>query len=518
MHRSVLSILCLILFVINCPGIRADHDAGQSLQGNEIFPHDRLGNFEPDSSSKAVFHFFASLISSAKGDNDQALEHLEQTVRFDPEAGYAWLKIGIIQVQQGKNEQAIESFQKSISTDTGKKQNYYPHLLLGSLLADSGEYEKAIKAVQTAVQLEPSNYMVHFSLAEIMLATKNFEKARAELETTVNLEPNAHGAWFKLGLLDTKQQKFKDGIKHLQKASDLDPENMQAKLVLAFCHEKSGHPKKAIEQYEQVLASNPSELALYEKIAQLYDELQSPEKTTELFLALLEKNPQNTAACTAAAFYLYRNGQYDKALETIKKAAKLSSPDTTLEYLKGIIFLEANRPEEAITAFKNAVTLSAGGYAGLDKVHFNLAVAYDETHSPAKAERHLKRALALNPSNAQAANYLGYLYVESGKNLEQARKLIERAIELDPANGAYKDSLGWLLFKQGKLRDALQTLLEASKLMPADAVITEHIGDVYHAMGNKQKALQYWKQSYIIDSNRTSVEQKIQQGTSGDDS
>ncbi len=54
----------------------------------------------------------------------------------------------------------------------------------------------------------------------------------------------------------------------------------------------------------------------------------------------------------------------------------------------------------------------------------------------------MRRAIELNPSNAQALNYLGYSYAEMGTRLDEAEKLIRRAIDIEPEDGAYIDSLG----------------------------------------------------------------------------
>ena len=47
-------------------------------------------------------------------------------------------------------------------------------------------------------------------------------------------------------------------------------------------------------------------------------------------------------------------------------------------------------------------------------------------------------------------NYLGYMWVDIDRNIDEAAELIKKANELDPENAAYIDSLGWLYFRQGK--------------------------------------------------------------------
>ncbi len=49
----------------------------------------------------------------------------------------------------------------------------------------------------------------------------------------------------------------------------------------------------------------------------------------------------------------------------------------------------------------------------------------------------MRKAIDLNPENAQALNYLGYTYAEQGTHLDEAEKLIKRALDIEPEDGFY---------------------------------------------------------------------------------
>ena len=54
------------------------------------------------------------------------------------------------------------------------------------------------------------------------------------------------------------------------------------------------------------------------------------------------------------------------------------------------------------------------------------------------------RALELEPDQPLVLNYLGYSWVEQGRNLDDAKTMIEKAVELRPDDGYIVDSLGWV--------------------------------------------------------------------------
>jgi len=126
---------------------------------------------------------------------------------------------------------------------------------------------------------------------------------------------------------------------------------------------------------------------------------------------------------------------------------------------------------------------------------FNLAVVFEKTNRFDEMEQSLKKVIALNPDHAEGLNYLGYSYADKGIHLEEAFLLVHRALELKPESGYIMDSLGWVYYKSGKYPEALGTLLKAADLVQDDPTILEHIGDVYHAIGETGKARQYWEKS-----------------------
>ncbi|KKU44508.1 MAG: Pyridine nucleotide-disulfide oxidoreductase, partial [Microgenomates group bacterium GW2011_GWA2_46_7] len=68
----------------------------------------------------------------------------------------------------------------------------------------------------------------------------------------------------------------------------------------------------------------------------------------------------------------------------------------------------------------------------------------------------------LGPDNPEALNYLGYIYAEENRNLDEAEQLVKKALDIDPDNGAYLDSLGWVYYKKGVF--TLRTLKDAIEI------------------------------------------------------
>ena len=98
------------------------------------------------------------------------------------------------------------------------------------------------------------------------------------------------------------------------------------------------------------------------------------------------------------------------------------------------------------------------------------------------------------------------MWADSGVNLERAAEMLVKAVAQEPRNGAYVDSLGWVYFRQGKLELAEKYLTDATKLMPRDATVKEHLGEVLAKRGETSRALTLYRAALNLDPDAKDLE------------
>jgi predicted Zn-dependent protease len=87
--------------------------------------------------------------------------------------------------------------------------------------------------------------------------------------------------------------------------------------------------------------------------------------------------------------------------------------------------------------------------------------------------------------------------------------VISRALELEPENDAFLDSMGWVLFKSGDAQAALPYLEKSiAKLQQPDATVYDHLGDVFAALNQMDKAREAWAKSLAAEPN-DAIRQKL---------
>jgi len=150
--------------------------------------------------------------------------------------------------------------------------------------------------------------------------------------------------------------------------------------------------------------------------------------------------------------------------------------------------------------------------------HLMFASALDENGQWDEAQRELRNAIVLDPSNAGALNYLGYAMLERGEDVVNAEAFVRRAYEAEPTSSTYADSLGWALFQNGKYIDAVTMLEKAASIEDADPTIFEHLGDAYWQAGRRRDARHAWNSAAIsADAAIASrISSKLEAGLPGD--
>ena len=234
--------------------------------------------------------------------------------------------------------------------------------------------------------------------------------------------------------------------------------------------------------------------------------------------------------------------RYDRAEALAREALARDPNQPRMVRLRAQALLKAGKTAEANTLLENAVARESGnreyviGLADLyadqkrtadalrlldqarksfgddQAIAMRMATAYESAGQLDAAEKELRKLLADDPLNADAANSLGYMLADRGLRLPEAVALAERAVKIEPDNPAYLDTLGWALFKQGKTAEAAQPLGRAATTLTANSVIQDHHGDLLAEQGQPAAAIAAWERALAGDGeqiDRAQIEKKI---------
>ena len=205
----------------------------------------------------------------------------------------------------------------------------------------------------------------------------------------------------------------------------------------------------------------------------------------------------------------------EDALAELNRAFAAAPEDPRIAYLLAGQLADLERYGEALVLAEGPLLNTADQDFS---VRFLRAGLYDALGRLDEAEAELWAALQARPDDPNILNYLGYIWVDGGRRVDQGAELIARAAEIDPANANIQDSLGWARYQQGLYEQAVGILEGAVDGEPANAVINDHLGDAYWQVGRRREAVFQWNRVLTLEPDaelRTAVEQKLESGLTG---
>jgi tetratricopeptide (TPR) repeat protein len=350
-------------------------------------------------------------------------------------------------------------------------QNPENHLRLSQIYRENRRFPEAHASLKKAAELDSDSLEVKYNLVlllqqegkndEAIAAMKQLLADTAKGEYAPREKKNRALFLEQLGVLYRGAENYAEAQKAFRSMGEIDAESRPRALAHAIDTSRTARDYgKALEESKTAVDEFPDNLALASLRATVLAETGNTKEAAKVLKGLLKGNSEDREIYLALAQVHEKGKQYDKAIEAVEKAQSLSK--TRAEQL-GVLFAYGSVLERA--------------------------KRFDE------AEAKFTELLKLDPENASALNYFGYMLADLNKRLNDAHDMIQKALDLEPNNGAYLDSLGWVYYRQEKFDLAERYLLRSLEQFNRDPVVHSHLGDVYHKQGKVDQAQKHWKRS-----------------------
>jgi tetratricopeptide (TPR) repeat protein len=219
----------------------------------------------------------------------------------------------------------------------------------------------------------------------------------------------------------------------------------------------------------------------------------------ESYRMIPASSPAAVAAELGRAQALHADGRAEEAIAVLRALVAANADLPMVHVALGDALRRQQAYVEAAEAYSRAIALIGTPEPRHWSLFYSRAIAWERAKAWDRAEPDFRQALALNPDQPDVLNYLGYSFLELGRNINEAMDLIERAVAIAPDSGHIVDSLAWGLFLLGRYDDAVEPMERASLLMPLDPIVTDHLGDVYWAVGRRTEARFQWRRALSFE-------------------
>jgi adenylate cyclase len=256
--------------------------------------------------------------ATEKGLTD-ALQHFNRSKEIDPDFALAWVGVAdyyaqaadtiVVPTEAIAKQRAAAERALALDDSLGEA-----HLALASANWNEYKWSEAELGIQRGLKLKPNYALGHWQYGWLLTFMGRFDEALKELQRAVELDPLSAVMTLDVNVPYVLKGNYNNAEAQCRKALGLDPSFYLPHFVLAWINiKRGGNYAKAIEEY---------------RIAQT-----------------METQP----IITGFLGYAYgRNGQKDKALETITELNQLATQRFVSPYCQALIYLGLGENSQAI--------------------------------------------------------------------------------------------------------------------------------------------------------------------------
>lgn len=376
----------------------------------------------------------------------ETLDELNVNAQYAPFKDYM---TALINVFSNNADVAEQSFRDALLGGAGPRQV----LAYGNFLEIQNQTESAIALYESFLEIQP--------IEAIVVALNNARSGTPALPIITSVNDGLAEVFYVVSI-SLAQENATNAARNFSRMAtylraDFDP----ARMVLAESMESEGATMAALEVLEKIAPDSAYSWEARMQISLHLSKLGRVDDAVLLLEGMIIERPNSTTAPRTLGDIFRTNQQYADAAKSYSLAIE--------------------RTEEVLPTHWS--------------LFYTRGTTYERSDQWDKAEADFLRALELEPDQPFVLNYLGYSWIEMGRNVGEATEMIQRAVDQQPAAGFIVDSLGWAYYKLGNYEDATKQLERALQLTPAEPTINDHLGDAYWKVGRKREAVFQWQRS-----------------------
>jgi tetratricopeptide (TPR) repeat protein len=312
-----------------------------------------------------------------QGQLGQAHDIYKQLLKDEPNNANVLHLVGVIAVQTGNHQAAVEMISRAIEIDP-KIEIYYSNR--GKALSELKQFELAVMSYDKAIELKPDYTQAYFGRGNALHQLKQFKAAVASYNKVISLNQDYAEAYCNRGNALHELKLFEAAVASYNKAISLKSDYFEA-----YCNR--GLALKQLKKFEAAVASYDKAISLNPKYAYAYSNRGSALKELKQFEAAVDS--------------------YDKAISLNPNYADAYSN-------RGNALKEFKQFEDAVDSYQKAIALEPNNI----KFHLNLSTLYRLLKREAEATDTFSKCLAFKPKSDEEIQMQSFAYLGLGRHQE----------------------------------------------------------------------------------------------------
>jgi tetratricopeptide (TPR) repeat protein len=417
------------------------------------------------------------LVQLNEGRTAEARRAFEEATRINPAYAPAHVNLGNTLVMLKEEDAALKEFLKAIELQPKDALALYN---IGLIYGRQGKFRMAAKYLNQAHVLAPSDKGITEALAgatissgkkleadALILQMANHGQLHAQLRESLAVlwlengepvrgvklisdVPELASQFYQVAFHKAKalleEGGYAESARILEAIRLLQPPGAEFHDLLGSAYYLVDDPRKASDELQEAVRLEPTEPEHYFKLGMVFLKHRTIEPAVYVFESGLKVRPDVPKLWMGLGLSYYLASKLDEAEKTLRQALALDSKYEAVYIVLGDLLSQAGKVDEAVEVFRKAIDVGPGLY--LPYYYYGQASARQGKQNGEITVQMMQKAIALNPSFAEAHYELGKALLQAGK-IDDALAALKKSLELKPDLAQSHYQLGQLYQKLG---------------------------------------------------------------------
>ncbi|AFL89638.1 hypothetical protein Terro_3423 [Terriglobus roseus DSM 18391] len=323
-------------------------------------------------SSAAYYHYGLAHIyedlATTQGRSDYATQAIEQyklALDADPKSTFLQDGLADLYFKLGRIREAVEVAQDQVKKNP---QDIEAHRLLGRVYyrslgdaqgtAQSQMVQLATAEYETLVKLEPNVAENHLLLGQLYEVSHESAKAEAQFKAAQGLDNGSEESLLNLARLYSEQGDTQRVINTLTALPEGD-RSVRIELAIGASYDQLHKPKEAAAAYQRALDIEGENTDAQRGLANALLASDRMDDALKIYNAIVAAEPQDAQSYIKISEIQRRQGHYDLALATLKKAKAMVPDSEELVFNEALLYDALGRYTDAENSLKGVLTATA---------------------------------------------------------------------------------------------------------------------------------------------------------------
>ncbi|MEV6349207.1 tetratricopeptide repeat protein [Actinoplanes sp. NPDC051851] len=455
-------------------------------------------------------------------DSQQALEHVDEAVKLNPDGAPGWRLRGYICWLLANSDppaltESARSLRRAHELNPGEpliahelsKVLYrlgeydeglemavqaagalpdVPEVLLirGRILTSLNRAAEALPDLESAVAGQPDNTEAHAALAEGYRMLSRFEEALAEFDRVLDENPDDAWSLSNRGAVLMGLDRPEPAVRDLRHALELAPGDSWALSWLRDGLARTATPEAMATEIAAHAARYPHDQAIQEVYAGVLNATSRYEEAVDVAERSLSTNPDHAGLLRILGWAYFSMGREEQAIEYVQQAVAVSTDTVALADLAWVQS-RCDRVTDALATLERALTNGPDG--ALYRLRSEILAEVADWPGSVEAAR---AAIEADPTDADAHRVLGWALEQMPECSEQALSAYREACRLEEREASTERGVAdvlWVLGRRQEAESGYEAVLEHLRgLARTDPVQDHEIGWCLYRLGRHPEA------------------------------